>query len=387
MVQVKMNYLLVDLSGKVNNYDKALYDALKHELSEGKSSVRLLIPGHGLVRLIPKKNSQTEFIIKRLVKVLEGLLNYFYLLLLIFVKRIDTIHLQWLPFVEVVGIEKYILSLVHVLSPRTKIILTIHNIYPHGVKNISDGGKLKYKKRFREVCTKIDGIIVHTESSKNEIINEFGFNSDIIQVIHHGVFVPNDIAQNSYESKSDKYVILQFGLQTYYKGTDVLVDAVNLLSESYRKKIDVRIVGSVGDSYLQELKSKDLHSIVHWKTYFLPDKELCEEIKNSDVLLLPYREISQSGVLLLSIYFEKSMICSDLPSFVETIHGDQDDSLDNDMFFRNETPESLCELLKRHINGNVNNEMIKQRIKHLKALYSWENAAKATVLFYKKTSK
>lgn len=103
----------------------------------------------------------------------------------------------------------------------------------------------------------------------------------------------------------NKYVILQFGLQTYYKGTDILVDAVNLLPAEYSEKIETRIVGGVGESYLQELKGKDSNSLIHWKSYFLSNDELYEEINNSDVLVLPYREISQSGVLLLSIYFEK----------------------------------------------------------------------------------
>ena len=44
-----MKYLLVDLSGKVDNYDKALYQALEKELSNEKSSIQLLIPGHGLI--------------------------------------------------------------------------------------------------------------------------------------------------------------------------------------------------------------------------------------------------------------------------------------------------------------------------------------------------
>ena len=79
-----MKYLLVDLSGKVDNYDKALYQALEKELSKGKSSIQLLIPGHGLIRLIPNKFSQTEFIVKRLIKALEGVITFtcFYMLLL-----------------------------------------------------------------------------------------------------------------------------------------------------------------------------------------------------------------------------------------------------------------------------------------------------------------
>ena len=159
-----------------------------------------------------------------------------------------------------------------------------------------------------------------------EVIKEFDFVPDIISIVHHGVFIPKIRISKKEFLQKNKYVILQFGLQTYYKGTDILVDAVNLLPAEYSEN---RIVGGVGESYLQELKGKDSNSLIHWKSYFLSNDELYEEINNSDVLVLPYREISQSGVLLLSIYFEKNIICSDLPSFVETIHGDQDNSLDH----------------------------------------------------------
>ena len=35
-------------------------------------------------------------------------------------------------------------------------------------------------------------------------------------------------------------------------------------------------------------------------------------------------------------------------------------------------------------DSNINNEKIQYRIKHLKNLYSWENAAKATISIYRK---
>ena len=126
------------------------------------------------------------------------------------------------------------------------VILTIHNIYPHGVKSMSDSGKQKYKKRFRDTCRNIDNIIVHTESSKMEVIKEFDFVPDIISIVQHGVFIPKIMISKKEFLQKNKYVILQFGLQTYYKGTDILVDAVNLLPAEYSEKIETRIVGGVG---------------------------------------------------------------------------------------------------------------------------------------------
>ena len=136
--------------------------------------------------------------------------------------------------------------------------------------------------------------------------------------------------------KDGKLHILQFGGQSYYKGTDVLVNAVCGLDEERKAKIETRIVGGISQSLLEELKTKDKDSIIKWKAYFLDDEELHQEINDSDIIVLPYRAISQSGVLLLSINFGKLIICSDLPSFMETMRGEEGNELDGCLFFKNE---------------------------------------------------
>ena len=98
---------------------------------------------------------------------------------------------------------------------------------------------------------------------------------------------------------------------------------------------------------------------------------------------MPYRAISQSGVLLLSIFFEKLIICSDLPSFRETMQGKWGDSLDRDLFFRTEDVGDLRNLLVRYVDGEVSEMLLRERILHLKHLYSWERAARATWDLYR----
>ena len=69
-----MKAIVLDLSGKVGLYDLALFKALKAETAD--ASIRFLAPGNGLLSLVPKKISHSENIIKRLIKVAEGLHNY-----------------------------------------------------------------------------------------------------------------------------------------------------------------------------------------------------------------------------------------------------------------------------------------------------------------------
>lgn len=58
-----MKVILLDISGKVVNYDLALFDAIKKEVKD--DSVWFLAPGYGLLSLIPKKWKYSENIVKR----------------------------------------------------------------------------------------------------------------------------------------------------------------------------------------------------------------------------------------------------------------------------------------------------------------------------------
>lgn len=374
-----MLYYIEDISGKVENYDIALFNAIKSEAS--KSSVRLLLPGINLLSIVPRKFKASENIIKRILKVAEGLLNYVYTLATVACTKPDVLHLQWLPFIEFNGCEVPILKSIKRLSPKTKLVLTIHNIYPH---NMSLKAKKKYNIRFRKACALFDAFIVHTNISKEEVILEFGLIPDNVNVCCHGVFEPDSIKINTTRRKEGKLHILQFGGQSYYKGTDLLVDAVCGLDKRHKAKIETHIVGGISSHFLEELKAKDKDSIIKWKPYFLDDDELYQEINDSDIIVLPYRAISQSGVLLLSIYFGKLIICSDLPSFKETMRGQEGDKLDDSLFFKREDADSLKKILTRYIDKNINEKDVQDRVQHLKKLYSWTNAAKSTLDVYNK---
>lgn len=371
-------YYIKDISGKVENYDLALYDAIKKEAND--ASVRLFAPGYGLLSLIPKRWQYTINIFKRIVKVAEGLLNYAYTCIKVACDKPDVLHLQWLPFMEFVGWEIAIIKFIKWLSPKSRLVLTIHNIYPH---DMSSERKKSYNTRFRKAGSLFDEFIVHTKISKEDVIREFGLSAEKVHVCCHGVFEPKGVTISSEYRKDGKLHILQFGGQSFYKGTDLLVDAVCGLDDERKKRIETHIVGGISQSFLDELKKKDVDSVITWKAYFLSDEELYQEINAADLIVLPYRAISQSGVLLLSIYFGKLIICSDLPSFKETMQGEDGNSLDNDLFFKNEDADSLRVLIMRYIDGKIDEEAVRKRVNHIKSLNSWQSAAKATIEVYK----
>lgn len=371
-----MNYLMVDISGKVPNYDIALCEALAEQLP-AKDKLELLsanidpkkiqCKSKKLISLVPKKFQNSENKVKRGLKALEGLLNYLYIALRLLFSKVDILHLQWLPFLEVASVESKILKIFKIFSPKTKLILTVHNIYPH---NFNDSRKLSYKNRFAKVEGFFDKFIVHLQVSKKEFCNEFGIDENRVEVIHHGVFEPKGLKIKPHK-RGEKLNIIMYGNQSYYKGTDILVDAIALLPKEVQAKVHTLIVGKTAPDYLAMLKEKAVGLDIEFIPEFVPDDFLNEKIMESDVIVLPYRQISQSGVLLLALYFERMIITSDLPSFRETL-----ENCNDNMFFKKEQKGELSKLINKIYYDDEFCRNQNQIICNLREKYTWERIAK-----------
>lgn len=370
-----MNYLMVDISGKVPKYDIALCEALAEQFSADDSlellaanidPKKIQCKSKKLLSLVPKSLQNSEHKLKRIVKALEGVFNYLYIVIRLLFGKVDVLHFQWLPFLEISSVERIFLRLVKIVSPKTKLFLTVHNIYPH---NFSDVRKSSYRTRFAKVERFFDRFIVHLEVSKKEFCSEFCIAHDRVNVIHHGVFEPKGLKVMPHV-RGEKLNLIMYGNQSYYKGTDILVDAIALLPKDVQEKVHTLIVGKIEPDYYAELKEKSKDLDIEWSPEFVPDDVLYSKIMESDVIVLPYREISQSGVLLLALSFERIVITSNLPSFVETLNG-----LSDDCFFENGNSCNLALILKKTLECPEIYAKNQKKIREMVNGYSWENAA------------
>lgn len=371
-----MNYLMVDISGKVLNYDIALCEALSKALPSNDCLVFLAAniepekidcDCKKLCSLIPKSLRNSENVVKRGLKALEGIANYIYLILYLVFHYVEILHLQWLPFLEISSVEKFFLRMIKIVSPKTKIFLTVHNLYPH---NSSESKKITYRSRFNRIQRYIDKYILHLEVSRKEFCRDFCIEESRTVVIPHGIFEPKGYTVQPHE-RGEKLNLIMYGNQSYYKGTDILVDALNLLPKDCQIKVHSVIVGKIATDYYASLKKKTEELDVEWIPEFVSDDVLYNKIEKSDIIVIPYREISQSGVLLLALSFKRTLIVSDLPSFKETLTGYSDD-----MFFEKGNPESLANLIRTCLSTKEDKTPFLETIRNR---YLWNKIAEMYV--------
>ena len=159
-------------------------------------------------------------------------------------------------------------------------------------------------------------------------------------------------------------------------GTDVFVQALSLLPQEYKDKVHALVVGKTYSNYLNELKEKKQNANIEFIPEFVSDEDLYKYIADSDIIVLPYREISQSGVLLLALSTKRLIITSDIPSFKETLVG-----MGEDTFFENGNATSLSRLIIKHADGLVDEKEQLNIIENLEAKYSWTNIAETYKIF------
>ena len=108
--------------------------------------------------------------------------------------------------------------------------------------------------------------------------------------------------------------------------------------------------------------------------------DLKNYFKDSDLVVLPYNKIFQSGVLLLSMSYGRAVLCSDLKPFKEIIEHNKSGYL-----FENGNFNDLADKI---IDIYNNRKLIPQIIENANSLlhnkYDWEIIGKSTKKLYEK---
>ncbi|WP_209399702.1 glycosyltransferase [Pseudozobellia sp. WGM2] len=226
--------------------------------------------------------------------------------------KVDTVHFQWF---KVPYIDYLILKLI---SNKVNIVFTAHNLLPH------DSGE-NYKKIFRKIYGTVDSIIVHSEKTKIELISKFEVSESKVNVIPHGILnlsgeVDHQKIDQSYlKFKSDfklqdKVIFSVLGSISDYKGIDLIIGAWKRQNLRRNQTVKLLIAGKGDATDLKELEKIDNCVIMN---RFLSQEEFLACLKLSDFVLLPYKKISQSGVLLTAISEKKRVIVSDVGGLSE----------------------------------------------------------------------
>lgn len=140
----------------------------------------------------------------------------------------------------------------------------------------------------------------------------------------YGPAIPRKKALEKLQLPADKTYLLFFGFIRKYKGLDLLLQA---MADERLKQQDIHLIIAgeyYGDQdfYEQLITQHNLQDRVHRFTDFIPNQEVPVYFSAADVVVLPYRSATNSGITQVAYFFEKPMIITNVGGLPEVVpHG------------------------------------------------------------------
>ena len=277
---------------------------------------------------------------------------------------------------------------------RKRVVLTAHNV---NKRRRDSRDSLLNRLTLRIQYQLADHIFVHTERMKAELMNQFGVSTARSSVIPFGLnnSVPNThlTARQAKERlgvRENEKAILFFGRIKPYKGLEYLIAAFHILarrSASYRLIIVGRLeegCEQYWESIQKEIQEYFEAGRVTLRIEFIPDSETEVYFKASDVLILPYKEIFQSGVIFLGYSFG-------LPAIIADVGSLKDDVVEgkNGFVFSPEDPTDLARAIEQYFGSDLfaDLESRRQEIRdYALQRHSWAIVGEQTLSIYRALS-
>jgi D-inositol-3-phosphate glycosyltransferase len=295
-------------------------------------------------------------------------------------------HILWNNKFEY--LDRTLLMLYYRLLGKS-VVFTAHNVNTAKRDNKDSWlNRLTLKTQYRLA----DHIFVHTEKMRAELLAEYGVPADKATVIPFGInntLRDSDLNKNASRKvlglSCDAKVVLFFGNIAPYKGLEYLVDGFSRIAREDRS-LRLLIVGrpKACAGYWAQIQSQiacsGVDAQIIQRIEFVPDDDVEVFCKAADVLVLPYTEIFQSGVLFVGYTFGLPVLASDVGSLREDIIEGK-----TGLVFPPKDPAALGEVLRKYFTSEMFKQ-VEERRPVIRAYagerYSWTKVSMVTKSLY-----
>jgi glycosyltransferase involved in cell wall biosynthesis len=250
-----------------------------------------------------------------------------------------------------------------------QIIVNCNNITPHEPRAMD----ALMTARFFDNC---DGFIVMSETVENDLLKNIP--NPKYQKTPHPIYdvfgksVDKDKAKEMIGVTEDK-TILNFGLIRDYKGLDILIESAKLLKE----KLDNFKIMVVGDcygnqnDYIQLAEENGVSDIIDFRFEFVPNEKVNQYFCAADLVVLPYKSATQSGVVPIAYHFDKPVVVSNVGGLPEIVVEGKTG------FICEPNSTSMVEGILKYYESDL--EQYSPFIAEYKKKLSWENFARVVL--------
>ncbi len=194
---------------------------------------------------------------------------------------------------------------------RSKMILTVHDPFLHS-------GEMTLRKKVTRHLnfTLIKNLVLLNSAQKNDFLlknNKYKFN----EIHMSSLSIYEYLTEYTIEAtKKKKFKILYFGRISPYKGIDILLEAFN---EIEKNNLEIELIIAGAGKFYFDTTQYDRISNIKFLNRYIPNHELVNLIYQSTIVVCPYKDATQSGVVMSAFALNKPVIATNVGGMSEMI--------------------------------------------------------------------
>jgi glycosyltransferase involved in cell wall biosynthesis len=226
--------------------------------------------------------------------------------------RPAVIHFQWTP---IPIIDQWFLPGLRSLAAT---LCTVHDSIPFN----GDPSSALQEFGATAILRSFDAVVVHTAEAYARLKNpNLGIKS-VCRIPHGTLHPPSPGESRPRPLLTPTIDILAFGKIKPYKGLDLLIRALSLLSAEDKQKCHARIIGKPymdTQSLVAMARSLGVSDIVQFDFRLVDEDQITDLFHSASVCVLPYRMVDASGVLYTAIASGCPVIATRIGGFAELL--------------------------------------------------------------------
>jgi D-inositol-3-phosphate glycosyltransferase len=250
-----------------------------------------------------------------------------------------------------------------------RIVFIADNVIPHE-KRPGDIALTRYA--FRSV----DCFVVQSDSVQRDLMKLVP-SANFVKLAHpvyenFGKRIEQGDAKKLLGIPEDAPVILFFGYIRKYKGLDILLRAMPMLLKAM-PELRLVVAGeyygneSEHQAIVRDLKIPAKNLVL--ATDYIPNSEVAKYFSAANVVVLPYRSATQSGIVQIAYNFDLPVIATSVGGLSEVIIDGR-----SGLIAKNATPEAIAERVIHYFRFGLESKL-RDGVMQEKKKYSWDTFA------------
>ncbi len=234
-----------------------------------------------------------------------------------------------------------------------------------------------------------DIVIAHNQVSRKELIKGLHLPESKIRIISHGNYIDFVGERRTQQQDRERLglqgngpFLLFFGQLKKVKGLDILLNALPNVIRKF-PSLHLIIAGKVWkddfSKYQALIEKQKIGSNVTSHIRYIPDELVSYYHGAADLVVLPYKKIYQSSVLLMAMSYGCPVLASNLEGFTEVIQ----DNISGFMFQQGDSEHLAERLIEILSNPERMAEVAKAGYETIVNHYNWTKIGRQTAKVYK----